>query len=86
MVKETIGETIKLGESEMMGNNLSALSLFICAIGAINWGLIGALNFNVVVWLAILVKLHFLIKTIYIIIGIAGLYSLFDNFSGMISK
>jgi len=83
MVKETIGETIKLGESEMMGNNLSALSLFICAIGAINWGLIGALNFNA---LAILVKLPFLIKTIYIIIGIAGLYSLFDNFSGMISK
>lgn len=86
MVKEAVCETIKLGENKVMYNKLSSLSLYICALGAINWGLMGALNFNVVIWLAMLVKLPILIKIIYIIFGIAGLYSLFDFFSGTYSK
>lgn len=71
---------------EMMCSKLSALSLFVCAIGAINWGLVGALQFDAVQWLALLVNLPILAKAIYIIVGIAGLYSLFDSFSCMFSK
>ena len=65
----------------MMCGKLSALALFVCAIGAINWGLIGAVNFNLVFWLAELVKLPILERIIYIIVGLAGVYGLFDSIS-----
>jgi len=65
---------------------LSAVALFLSAIGAINWGLIGGLNFNVVVWLALLLKLPILVKILYITFGVAGLFSLFDCFSCTFSK
>ena len=65
----------------MMCGKLSALALFVCAIGAINWGLIGAVHFNLVFWLAELVKFPILEKIIYIIVGLAGVYGLFDSIS-----
>jgi uncharacterized membrane protein YuzA (DUF378 family) len=65
----------------MMCSKLSALALFVCAIGAINWGLIGAVNFNLVFWLAELVKLPILERIVYIIVGLAGVYGLFDSIS-----
>lgn len=44
-------------------------------IGALNWGLFGAFNMDVV---AILFgKMPMLAKTIYILIGLAGLYEIF---------
>jgi len=70
----------------MKCSKLSAVALFLSAIGALNWGLIGALNFNFVVWLALLIKLPILIKIIYIIFGISGIFSLFDSFTCAFSK
>ena len=53
---------------------LDAIVLTLVIIGAINWGLIGFFNFNLVdtlfgsvVWLT---------RTIYAIVGIAGVYSI----------
>jgi len=65
---------------------LSALVLFVCAIGALNWGLIGAINFNLVTWLAEVVKLPILEKVIYIIVGLAGVYGIFDSIFCTFSK
>jgi uncharacterized membrane protein YuzA (DUF378 family) len=71
----------------MVCNKLSGLSLFICAIGAINWGLVGAFDgLDLVRWLSELVAFPALATTLYIIVGIAGLYSLFDSISCMFSK
>ena len=69
----------------MTCSKLSALALFICAIVAINWGLV-TINFNLVTWLAELVKLPMLEKIVYIIIGLAGIYGLFDSISCTFSK
>ncbi len=70
----------------MMCGKLSALALFVCAIGAINWGLVGAVDFNLVVWLAELVKYPMLAKIIYVIVGFAGVYGLFDSVSCTFAK
>lgn len=47
------------------------LGLLIAAVGAINWGLIGVLDFNAVEYL-----FGGQARAIYLIIGIAGLYTL----------
>jgi len=65
---------------------LSALVLFICAIGALNWGLVGAIDFNLVTWLAEIVKFPMLTKIVYIIVGLAGIYGLFDSIFCTFSK
>ena len=65
---------------------LSALILFVCAVGALNWGLIGAINFNLVFWLAEAVKLPILEKIIYIVVGLAGVYGIFDSIFCTFSK
>ena len=65
---------------------LSALVLFVCAVGALNLGLIGAINFNLVTWLAEVVKLPILEKIIYIIVGLAGVYGIFDSIFCTFSK
>jgi uncharacterized membrane protein YuzA (DUF378 family) len=70
----------------MTCSKLSALVLFICAIGAINWGLFGVMDLNLVTKLAQLVKFAQLEKIIYIIIGLAGLYGLFDSISCTFAK
>lgn len=74
------------GELTMTCSKLSALALLISAIGAINWGVVGLFDINLVVWLSMLVKLPVLIKYIYILVGVAGLFSLFDAFACMFSK
>jgi len=53
-------------------------TLLFMVVGAINWGLVGAFDFNLVTWLF---GMEMLSKTIYILVGIAGVYgiSIFFN-------
>lgn len=71
----------------MICGKLSTIALLISAIGAINWGLVGAIDINLVTWLGMMVKSPDLFpKITYIIVGIAGIYSLFDGFSCLFSS
>ena len=61
-------------------SKLGCLSLVISVVGALNWGLVGLLNFNLVTHL-----FHGhadLIKGTYLLIGLAGLYAAYCLFIG----
>jgi len=51
---------------------LKNISKWLVVIGAINWGLVGLLNFNLVS--AIFGSWPFLVTLIYILVGLAGLW------------
>lgn len=51
---------------------LNCLALTVTIIGAVNWGLIGFFNFNLVGW--IFGDMTLLSKIIYMLVGICGLY------------
>ncbi len=53
---------------------LDYIAVILVAIGAINWGLIGFFDFNLVK--AIFGDMTWVTRIIYAIVGIAGLYSL----------
>lgn len=53
---------------------LDIVVLTLVIIGAINWGLIGFLNFNLVDTL--FGGIDWLTRTIYAIVGVAGIYSI----------
>jgi len=55
-------------------NTLQKCALFFSIIGAINWGLIGLFNFNLVT--TIFGTDSFLTTLVYIIVGIAGLINI----------
>ncbi|HBU27498.1 TPA: DUF378 domain-containing protein [Candidatus Uhrbacteria bacterium] len=46
-------------------------------IGAINWGLVGALDFNLVNWIFSFSEM--VEKIVYILVGVAGLYTAFTG-------
>lgn len=55
-----------------MNNNLiSMLAALLTIVGAINWGLVGLLNYNLVE--TFLIAHPVIVKAIYIIIGAAGI-------------
>lgn len=56
-------------------NALDLTSWVLCTIGALNWGLVGAFNLNVVAMLGGMIA-----KIVYILVGIAGLISLWGVF------
>lgn len=56
----------------MRGLSLAALILLVA--GAINWGLIGLFGFNLV---AAIFRVGWLIRLVYIVVGLAGGYGLF---------
>lgn len=56
-----------------MGNKLiDGIALTIAIIGAVNWGLIGFFDFNLVA--AIFGSMTWLSRTIYALVGVCGLY------------
>ncbi len=67
-----------------MSNVLTALALMLASIGAINWGLVGLFNFNLVTYL--FGHCNVLTKTLYILVGISGIYTGFLAFSNCYSK
>jgi uncharacterized protein len=54
---------------------LITIALILVIIGAINWGLVGFFNFNLVS--AIFGERSAVSKVLYALVGIAGLYSIF---------
>ena len=59
----------------MAKNWLDWVAIVLAIIGAVNWGLIGALNLNVVN--LILGSISWLEKAVYVIVGLAGLYLIY---------
>lgn len=53
---------------------LNAIVLTLVIIGAINWGLVGAFNFNLVS--AIFGDMSAASRIIYVLVGLAGLYAI----------
>jgi uncharacterized protein len=51
---------------------LSWISIVLAVIGAINWGLVGLFNFNVVA--AVFGTMSAITRVIYVLVGLAGLY------------
>ena len=56
------------------------IALLIVVVGAINWGLVGAVNFNLVNYLFSSVPV--IERIIYVVVGLAGIYSLYPCFGG----
>lgn len=53
---------------------LDKLALILIIVGAINWGLIGLFNFNLVE--LIFGDMTFLVRTVYTLVGISGLWGI----------
>jgi uncharacterized membrane protein YuzA (DUF378 family) len=49
------------------------LSLLLVVVGALNWGLVGAFDFNLV---ESILGMGALAKFVYVLVGIAGVYSI----------
>ena len=54
---------------------LKRIALLLTVIGGINWGLVGALKFDLVKWLFAFAPA--IVPIVYIIVGISALYVLF---------
>jgi len=71
----------------MKGDNMETLqkiALVFTVIGAINWGLIGFFDFNLVTM--IFGDASLLTRIIYMIVGIAGIINIYTLFSHIESK
>jgi hypothetical protein len=54
---------------------LDWVALVLVIIGAVNWGLVGAANINLVT--LILGTIPILVQIVYILVGLAGLYTIY---------
>jgi len=61
---------------------LNGIVLALIVIGAINWGLIGLFNFNLVTY--IFGSMEMISRLVFILVGVAGLWSL--TFFGRLSE
>lgn len=61
---------------------LNGIVLALIVIGAINWGLIGLFNFNLVTY--IFGSMESISRLVFVLVGIAGLWSL--TFFGRLSE
>lgn len=59
---------------------LVTIPLILASIGAVNWGLVGSLNLNIVT--AIFQSMPWLVTTIYTIVGVSGILGLIKAFGG----
>ncbi len=59
----------------MRFNWLDWIAIVLVIVGAINWGLVGIFNFNLVE--AIFGAVPALVTTVYILVGLAGLYMIY---------
>jgi len=65
----------KTGDMYMEKNPLDLVALILLIIGGLNWGLVGLFDFDLVA--AIFGAGSLLAKIIYIIVGLAGLYTIY---------
>jgi hypothetical protein len=61
--------------------NIDIASWVLCTIGAVNWGLVGALNYNLVD--SVLGAGGAAARMVYILVGLGGLYSVWHMISYM---
>lgn len=54
------------------------VAMVLAAIGAINWGLVGLFEFDLVAYL--FASYAVVMKTVYVVVGVAGLYLLVSTF------
>ena len=69
------GFDAQLGGNVMRFNWLDWVSIVLVIIGALNWGLVGLFNFNLVTF--IFGGVPVLVSIIYILVGLAGLYMIY---------
>jgi uncharacterized protein len=58
----------------MTKSTLGWITAILVIVGAINWGLVGAFDFDLVN--SIFGKISWLLKTVYILVGLAGIWEL----------
>ncbi|MBN1683833.1 MAG: DUF378 domain-containing protein [Gammaproteobacteria bacterium] len=58
---------------------LGWIAFILVIIGGLNWGLVGAFNFNLVTYL--FGEATILTKVIYILVGISALYKIYHSFA-----
>ncbi|MCL4389974.1 MAG: DUF378 domain-containing protein [Patescibacteria group bacterium] len=56
-------------------DTLGMVVVILVIVGALNWGLVGLLNFNLVNWLV--GPWPLLEKLVYVLVGLAGVYKLY---------
>ena len=66
--------------------SLYIVCLVVVIVGALNWGLVGAANFNLVSSLTSLVSsnpstVNMLNRLVYVVVGAAALYVLWENWA-----
>jgi hypothetical protein len=62
--------------NEMKMNVLDWITGVLVIVGAINWGLVGIFDYNVVT--AILGDMTMLTRTVYVLVGVSGLYMIYS--------
>jgi len=60
---------------DQASRSVTFISYLLASIGAINWGLVGLLDFNLVS--ALLGEGSLITKIVYIVVGLSGIFSLF---------
>lgn len=58
----------------MRPNIVSIIAFILVVVGAINWGLVGAFDFNLVA--ALLGDMTIASRVVYVLVGLAGIYML----------
>lgn len=66
------------GEKIMKMSTLDWIAWILVVVGALNWGLIGAFNYNLV---TAIFGMGVLTQWVYILVGIAGLYFVWMAFT-----
>lgn len=56
---------------------LKEISKWIVVIGAVNWGLIGFFNFNLVEW--IFGGWPIIVRLVYVLVGLAGFWAVYNK-------
>lgn len=57
-------------------NVVDWIAIVLIIVGAINWGLVGLFDFNLVTFL--FSTWTWLVRTIYVLVGVSGVYSIFS--------
>lgn len=68
---------MKRGERMAKLSALDWVVLILVTVGAVNWGLVGLFNWNIVE--AILGSIPILVTIVYVLVALSGLYKLYDE-------
>jgi hypothetical protein len=56
-------------------NSLDWIAIVLVIVGAVNWGLVGLFQFDLVYWLFVqLLNVEVLARIVYVVVGVSGLY------------